>query len=103
MKLPLLGFRIKNFSYITDANYISPEEKEKLKGSEVLVLNALRKEKHISHYSLEEALQIIEEVKPEKAFLTHISHQMGFHREIQSLLPSNVMLAYDGLTLNLKD
>lgn len=98
-KLPVLGYRIGDFTYITDANYIAPDELEKVKGSKYLVLNALRKESHYSHFSLEEALEIIEIIQPEKAFLTHISHHMGFHEEVQNSLPKNVFLAYDGLTL----
>ncbi len=101
LKLPVFGFRIKNFSYITDANYISEEEKEKMKGSEVLVINALRKKKHISHFNLEEALQLIDELKPENAYLTHISHLMGKHNDVSKELPENVFLAYDGLELSI--
>ena len=98
-KLPVLGYRIGRFAYITDANYIAKEELEKLRGVEVLVLNALRKEKHISHFTLEEALDVIKKVKPQKAYLTHISHLMGTHEETEKLLPTNVELAYDGLKL----
>lgn len=101
LKLPVFGYRIGDLTYITDANYISPEEQEKIKGSKVLVVNALRKEKHISHFTLSEALELIENVKPERAYLTHISHQMGFHDEIQKELPDNVFLAYDGLEVDL--
>jgi phosphoribosyl 1,2-cyclic phosphate phosphodiesterase len=100
-KLPVLGFRIKDFSYITDANYIADTEMEKLKGSRVLVLNALRHETHISHFNLKEALQIIEEVNPERAYLTHISHHLGLHEEVQKQLPQNVFLAYDGLRVEI--
>lgn len=99
LKLPVYGYRIGDLVYITDANYISPEEKEKIKGAKVLVLNALRKEKHISHFNLEEALALVEELKPEKAYFTHISHQMGFHDEVQAELPENVFLAYDQLEI----
>lgn len=98
-QLPVLGFRIGNFSYITDANFIAEEEKEKLKGTDVLVINALRKEQHISHFNLEEALDLIREVAPKKAFLTHISHLMGKHAEVSKELPENVEIAYDGLVL----
>lgn len=98
-KLPVYGFRIGDLAYITDANYISSEEKEKLKGLKVLVLNALRKEKHISHFTLSEALEVIRELQPEKAYLTHISHQMGFHDEVEAELPENVFLAYDELEI----
>jgi phosphoribosyl 1,2-cyclic phosphate phosphodiesterase len=98
-KLPILGFRIGDFTYITDANFIEENEIEKIRGSKVLVLNALRKKKHISHYNLEEALQLISQVKPQRAFLTHISHMMGFHAEVEKELPPNVHFAYDGLVV----
>ncbi len=98
-KMPVFGYRINNFTYITDANFISPEEIEKMRGSEVLVINALRQEKHISHFTLEEALAVIEEVKPAVAYLTHMSHQMGKHAEIELDLPANVHLAWDGLRI----
>lgn len=100
-KLPVFGFRIHDFTYITDASYISPKEKEKIKNSEVLVLNALQKEEHISHFTLDEALAVIEELKPKKAYLTHISHRLGLHNEIMQELPEHVELAYDGLKLSL--
>lgn len=100
-KLPVFGYRIENFTYITDANRIADEEKEKIAGSEILVINALQKEPHISHFNLEEALLIIEEVNPRKAYLTHISHKLGFHKEVTAELPENVELAYDGLKINL--
>ena len=93
--LPVLGFRIGDMAYITDANYLAPEELDKLKGVKVLVLNALRKEKHFSHYCLAEALDIIAQVKPERAYLTHISHEMGRHAEVEKELPAGVTLAYD--------
>lgn len=93
--LPVLGFRIGDMAYITDANYIAPEELDKLKGLKVLVLNALRKERHFSHYCLAEALGIITQVKPERAYLTHISHEMGRHAEVEKELPAGVTLAYD--------
>ena len=98
-KLPVIGFRINDFAYITDANFISKEEKAKLKGVKVLVLNALQKEKHISHYNLDEAIEVIEELKPEKAYLTHIGHRMGLHKEVEKELPENIYLAYDGLQI----
>ncbi|HZH73722.1 MAG TPA: MBL fold metallo-hydrolase [Mariniphaga sp.] len=98
-KLPVYGFRIGNLSYITDTNYIPPEELLKLKGSEILIINALRVEKHISHFNLKEALDVIREINPQKAFLTHISHGFGTHNQIQALLPMNVYPAYDGLTV----
>ncbi|MEN8121723.1 MAG: MBL fold metallo-hydrolase [Bacteroidota bacterium] len=96
-QLPILGFRINNFTYITDTNYIEPEEKEKIKGSKVIVVNALRKKKHISHFNLEEALELIKELKPELAYLTHISHLMGRQADVEKELPDNVKFAYDGL------
>lgn len=97
-RLPVYGFRIGNFAYITDANYIPEESKEKLIGVKYLVINALRKEKHISHFSLREAVDFIREVSPKKAFITHISHQMGFYAEVSKELPRGIALAYDGLS-----
>ena len=99
-KLPVFGFRIGDFAYCTDVNYIAPEEKQKLKGLEVLILTALRKEKHISHFSLSEALELIDELKPKKAYLTHISHYLGMHNEVSKELPKNVALGYDGLSFS---
>ena len=98
-KLPVKAFRVGNLTYVTDANFISPEEKEKIKGTEVLIVNALRKEKHISHFTLDEALAFIAEIQPRKAYLTHISHLMGKHEDVSKTLPSNVHIAYDGLTI----
>lgn len=98
--LPILGFRVGSFAYITDANHIEPEEMDKLNGLDVLVINALRKEKHFSHYSLPEALDVIAKVKPRQAYITHISHQMGLHADVDRELPDSVHLAYDNLTLN---
>jgi phosphoribosyl 1,2-cyclic phosphate phosphodiesterase len=95
--LPVYGFRIGNFAYVTDANYIPEDSKEKLFGVKFLVINALRKEKHISHFSLREAIDFIREVSPKKAFITHISHQMGFYNEVSKELPPEIVLAYDGL------
>lgn len=96
-KLPVFGFRIGDFSYITDANYISEEEKEKLHGTKYLVINALRKQKHISHFSLSEALELIQELSPKRAYITHISHKMGLHHDVNEELPHGISLAYDGL------
>jgi phosphoribosyl 1,2-cyclic phosphate phosphodiesterase len=96
-RLPVLGFRVGNFAYITDANYIPEESKEKLFGVKYLVINALRKEKHISHFSLREAIDLIREISPKKAYITHISHQMGYHSEVSKDLPPGIYLAYDGL------
>jgi phosphoribosyl 1,2-cyclic phosphate phosphodiesterase len=100
-KLSIYGFRIGGLTYITDANFIAEEEKEKILGSKIFIINALRKKKHISHFSLDEALQLIDEVRPENAYLTHLSHQMGLHEEIEKELPKNVHLAYDQLVLEL--
>ncbi len=100
-RVQVFGFRIRNFVYITDAKTIEDEEAEKIKGAEVLVINALRHESHHSHFNLEEALQFIEQVRPEKAYLTHISHRLGFHEEVQATLPENVFLAYDNLKIEL--
>jgi phosphoribosyl 1,2-cyclic phosphate phosphodiesterase len=102
-KLPVYGFRVGNLSYITDTNFIPDEGIEQLKGTEILVINALREKKHISHFNLEEALEMIKKIKPEKAFLTHISHEFGFHEKIQSILPPNVFVALDGQKIQLKD
>jgi len=100
-KLPVLGYRIGDFTYITDAKTISPEEKEKIKGSRILVLNALQKEPHISHFTLEEALALAAEIGAETTYFTHISHNLGLHAEIERELPPHIRLAYDGLTLSL--
>jgi phosphoribosyl 1,2-cyclic phosphate phosphodiesterase len=96
-KLPVFGFRIGDFTYITDANFISETEKEKIKGSKVLVLNALRKKDHISHFTLQQAIDLARELEVEQAYFTHISHQMGFHQEVNAELPEGMFLAYDGL------
>lgn len=98
--MPVLGFRINNFTYITDANYISDTELQKVKGTEVLVLNALRREEHVSHFTLQQALDLIAIIKPQTAYLTHVSHQLGLHNDVVQELPSNVFLAYDGLVIN---
>jgi len=98
-QLPVYGFRIKNFTYITDANYIDETNIEKIKGSEVIVVNALRIKKHISHFTLNEALQLIENIAPKKAYLIHISHLLGLHEKVSNELPENVDLAYDGLSI----
>jgi phosphoribosyl 1,2-cyclic phosphate phosphodiesterase len=100
-KLPVLGFRIGDFTYITDANYIPEEEKEKIIGTKYLVINALRQKKHISHFTLNEATEIIREFSPRKAFITHISHQMGLTKQVDPKLPENTQLAYDGLQLDI--
>ena len=100
-KLPVFGFRIENFAYITDAKTVSEQEVEKLKDLDVLVVNALRQESHLSHFNLEEALAFIKLVNPKQAYLTHISHHMGFHHEVQARLPKHVFLAYDELEITL--
>ena len=100
-KLPVLGFRIHDLTYITDANTIPEKEYEKIKDTRILVLNALQKDDHISHFTLDDALEVIKKVKPEKAYLTHISHNMGLHEEVSEDLPSEAFLAYDGLSVNI--
>jgi len=100
-KLPVYGFKFDRFAYITDAKTIGAAEKTKLHNLDVLVLNALQKEEHISHLTLEEALALIAELQPGKAYLTHISHNLGLAREVEPTLPENVYLAYDGLKLQL--
>lgn len=100
-KLEVLGFRIGDFTYITDANYIAPEELKKAAGSKAFVINALRHQEHISHYTLKEAQQIAMTAGVTDAYFTHISHQLGLHEEIDGMLPGNMHLAYDGLVLEL--
>ncbi|MFM9986593.1 MAG: MBL fold metallo-hydrolase [Flavobacteriales bacterium] len=101
LHLPVFGYRIHDFTYITDANFISDESKDLVRNSKVLVLNALRLEKHPSHFNLSEALELIEELQPERAYLTHISHQLGKHEDVSKELPDHVELAWDGLKLEL--
>lgn len=100
-KLPILGYRLQNFAYLTDVKEVPETEFPKLKNLDVLVVNALRKEPHHSHFNLDEALSFIDLLKPKKAYLTHISHYMGFHEEVQKELPENVFLAYDNLTISI--
>jgi phosphoribosyl 1,2-cyclic phosphate phosphodiesterase len=100
-KLPVFGFRIGDFAYITDAKTVPESEIEKLKNLDVLVVNALREEPHLSHFNLDEALAFINRIGPKKAYLTHISHHMGFHDEVQKKLPKSVFLAYDQLEISL--
>jgi len=100
-KLPVTAFRIGDFSYITDANFISEESKKLIRGSKVIVLNALRKEAHVSHYTLDEAVDLINELAPEQGYFVHMSHQIGKHEEVNQTLPENIRLAYDGLKLDL--
>ena len=98
-KLPIIGYRIDNFAYLTDVKTISSSEVLKLKNLDVLVLNALRKEQHHSHLNLDEALSLSKKINPTKTYLTHISHHMGFHDEIQKSLPDNIYIAYDNLNI----
>ncbi len=98
-RLPIKGFRIGGFVYITDANFIPDEEKKKIAGADVLVINALRREPHISHFTFSEAVEMVKELKPRKAYFTHISHQLGLHDEVNRELPGNIELAFDGLQL----
>jgi len=100
-RLPVFGFRIGDFTYITDAKSISAKELEKVKGSKLIVLNALQKEAHISHFTLSEAVTLLMELNPQKAFLTHISHRMGTYAEVQRTLPDFIQLAFDGLSFEL--
>lgn len=101
-KLPVLGFRIGNFAYLTDMKTIDEREYSKLVGLDVLVINALRKEKHISHMTLQDALDFIIKINPKKSYLTHVSHQMGLYNEVSMELPDNIEFAYDGLCFDLK-
>lgn len=101
LKMPVMGFRFGSFIYITDANRIEESEKNKIRGSEVLVLNALRRQKHISHFSLGEAIDLVEELQVPTAYFTHLSHQMGLHAEIEAELPEHIHLAWDGLQLEI--
>lgn len=100
-KLTVLGFRFGDFAYLTDMKTIDQEEKGKLKNLKVLVVNALQEKEHISHFTLSEALELIEELQPDQAYLTHISHHLGFHDEVQNKLPKNVFLAYDTLQIEI--
>lgn len=99
--MPVLGFRIKNFVYLTDVSAISEVEKKKMQGADVIILDALRKEPHISHFNLEQASALLEELKPKKAFLIHISHYMGLNDAVNKELPSYINLAYDGQVIRL--
>ena len=99
--MPVLGFRIGDFTYITDAKSIAESERKKIRGCRYLVLNALRKEKHVSHFTLNEAVEVMNDLAPEKGFLTHISHQLGKHEEVDTQLPATIGCAYDGLCIEL--
>lgn len=100
LKMPVFGYRFGNFTYITDANRIDAVEKEKVKGSHTMVVNALRHQEHLSHFSLGEAVELIQEVKVPQAYLTHVSHQMGLHHLVDLALPPGINFAYDGLSLH---
>jgi phosphoribosyl 1,2-cyclic phosphate phosphodiesterase len=99
--LPILGYRIGNFAYLTDVKHIPDEEYEKLKGLDTLVISALRIEKHMSHINLEEALEEVRKIAPRKAYFIHMCHRIGLHKEVQKKLPRNVFLSYDGLEIEL--
>ncbi len=101
-KLPIYGFRIGDLTYITDANFIPEEEKEKIVGSKYLVINALRRQKHMSHFSLPEAIKLITDFSPRKGYLTHVSHQIGLYTELVKELPDNICIAFDGLSFDLE-
>lgn len=100
-QMRVFAYRIDDFTYITDANFISKQEMRKIAGSKVVVVNALRKQDHISHFNLKQAVEVIKELNPEKAYLTHISHQMGFQDEVSRELPDGIGMAYDGLKIEL--
>lgn len=100
-KMPVKAFRIKDFTYITDANFISEQEKQKIKGSKIIVVNALRKEDHLSHFTMNQAIDLMKEFNPEKAYFTHISHQLGLHDTVSKELPNFIELAYDGLQIEI--
>jgi phosphoribosyl 1,2-cyclic phosphate phosphodiesterase len=100
-KMPVYAFRFGNFTYITDANRIDEEQKEKIKGSQIIVVNALRIEEHLSHFTLQEAVDLVNEMEVPYGYFTHISHQLGKHEEVNATLPSNIQLAYDGLKVSL--
>ena len=101
-KMEVLGFRIKDFTYITDASEIPAEEIEKIKGTKVLVINALRKSHHVSHFSLDEAMEIVNKINPAQAYLTHMSHFIGKHRDVEKELPKNIHLAYDNMKIKVE-
>lgn len=101
LKMPVLGFKFGRFTYITDANRIDAAEREKIKDSKVIVVNALRKEKHISHFTLDEATTLVQQLNIPTAYYTHISHQLGRHQIIEDNLPQGIHLAYDGLIITI--
>ncbi len=99
--MPVMGYRFGDFTYITDAKTIAKEERDKIRGSKILVVNALRHEQHYSHFTVEEALELVADVKPELTYFTHMSHQFGLHAEMEEKLPSNIHVAYDGLKIKI--
>ena len=99
-KLPVLGYRILDLAYLTDANYVHEKELEKLQGLDVLIINCLQKKPHISHFNLDQVLELINFLKPRVSYLTHISHNLGLHNQIQKELPKNVYLAFDQLKIS---
>ncbi len=101
LRMPVMGFRFENFSYITDANFIPDDTMEKLAGTEVLVLNALQVEPHVSHFNLDGAIKMVDRIRPGKTYFTHISHKLGLHSTIEKNLPPNTLLAYDGLEFSM--
>lgn len=100
-RLPVFGFRINDFTYITDANYIEPQELEKIYGTKILVLGALQREPHLSHFTFNEAVELANKIGAETTYLTHISHKLGLHQEVEKELPTNIRLAYDGLKISI--
>jgi phosphoribosyl 1,2-cyclic phosphate phosphodiesterase len=102
LHMPVFGYRFGDFTYITDANRIEEGEKQKIKGSDTVVINALRHQKHLSHYTLDEAIELVDELQVPTAYFTHISHQLGKHDEVNSKLPTGISLAYDGMVLEFK-
>jgi phosphoribosyl 1,2-cyclic phosphate phosphodiesterase len=100
-KMPVLGFRVKDFTYITDAKTITDTEFEKIKGTKILVINALQIEKHISHFTLEEAIAFAKKVNAEKTYFTHISHKLGKHKDVSEQLGPNIALSFDGLSFDI--
>lgn len=101
LNMPVMGFRFGDFTYITDANRIDEPEKAKIRGSKVLVLNALRRQKHIAHFTLEEAIAMAQSIGKQRTYFTHISHQLGLHAEVEEELPTGIHLGYDGLEINM--
>ena len=100
-KLPVFGYRINDFVYLTDVSFVSEKEKEKMKGADIIVLDALRKTPHISHFTMEQAVELLEELQPKQGYLIHISHLMGLHNEVVKELPDFIKPAHDGLVLQL--